>query len=73
MKIACQHYNNRDLTTTNRYYLRLQVTSLYDIITYGYSRIHPRILWGERIQSRTYHNEWVQFKWPHKSYISKWK
>jgi hypothetical protein len=73
MKIACQHYNNRDSTTINRYQLYLQVTFLYDIVTNECSRIHPQILQGEQIKSFTYNHEWVQFKWPPKSYLSKWK
>jgi hypothetical protein len=73
MRIACQHLSKRDSTIINRYHLYLQVTTLYDIIIYSDNSLHPQIIRGERIESRTYHHAWVNFKSPPKRYLRTWK
>ncbi len=73
MRVACRHYNCKDSIFINRYRLYLQVTTLYDIITYDGKKIHPQILHGECIDSRQYHHTWVQFRKPPKWIRSIWK
>jgi hypothetical protein len=50
----------------NRYRIYLQVTSLFDIMTYDLKQIHPDIMKGNRIPSQTSTIYWVDFPTPPK-------
>jgi hypothetical protein len=66
MEIATQHYQCKDSMMINRCRLYLQIFSIYDIITSDGKAIHPKIMRGERITSRTSTIFWVEFPKPPK-------
>jgi hypothetical protein len=67
MEIATQHYQRKESMMINRCHLYLQIFSNYDIITYDGKPIHPEIMRGDRITSRTSNIFWVDFPKPPKS------
>jgi hypothetical protein len=73
MEIAKQHYDNKESKMINRVRLYLQIFSIYDIVTYEGTSIHPDILRGERIVGRKSKPFWVDFPKPPKRYKTLWK
>ncbi len=66
METATQHYQRKGSMMINRCRLYLQIFSIYDIITYNGKAIHPEIMRGECITSRTSTIFWVEFPKPPK-------
>jgi hypothetical protein len=73
MSIAVKHYSKSDTQKINRCRLYLQLFSIYDIITYAGPQIHPDILMGKCVESRTSLYYWVDFKRPPKRFFQTWK
>jgi hypothetical protein len=72
MEIACRNYNRRDATHIKRYHLYLRVISLYDLLTYDGSQIHPELARGSRVSSRASTIHWVDFPKPPKKDAQLW-
>jgi hypothetical protein len=72
MEIACRNYSRKDATRINRYRLYLRVISMYDILTYDGTQIHPELAKGKRVSSRMSTIHWVEFPKPPKKDAALW-
>ncbi len=67
------YIHHHALNMINCYHIYLQVITLYDLILYDVSAIHPEIEQALRVKSRQRAIFWVNFPNPPKKYQSLWK
>jgi hypothetical protein len=72
MELAIQVYNSRGTIMINRCRLYLNVISIYDLLVYGGSKIHPSFLQREYPPSRHSTISWPSYPCPPKSYWQLW-
>jgi hypothetical protein len=65
-------YNSEACKKINRCRLYFQVTTIYDLITYDGSQVHPEYTSNNRVKSRRSTIHWVNFKKPPKKYLKLW-
>jgi hypothetical protein len=73
MDDVTKFYDKESCIKLNRCRLYLQVITLYDLITYDGSKIHPEYISGQRPTSRKSTMHWVDFHKPPRKYMAIWK
>lgn len=73
MEIVSRHYGSKEAIMINCYRLYLQVISLYDLLLYNGTEIHPDFLIGRHATGRKSAIYWVSFPKPPKKYLLVWK
>jgi hypothetical protein len=65
-------FEDDDWIKINRYRLYYQVVTLYDLLTYDGSQVHPNFTSGHRLKSRHSTIMWVVFNKPPKKHFEVW-
>lgn len=65
-------FDDDDWIKINRCRLYYQVITLYDLLTYDCSQVHPEFTSGHRLQSRKSMIMWVNFNKPSKKHFNVW-
>jgi hypothetical protein len=73
MTYASGKYDKKSTMLLNKYRMHLQITSLYDMLLYNLSTIHPDILAGRHISSWISTIYWVEVLPPPKRAKELWK
>jgi len=72
MELATQKYDKKESIMINRCRLYLQPISIYELLTYDLSQIHPSYKAKEIPPSRSHNIYWPQFAKPPRHFCQLW-